>query len=252
MVYSPKLKENILVTGKSSRFCKFLKKDLKKFNAIFTTKKNFNLLNFKQMEKFAKNKKIKYLIHVAGLSRPMDIHTSKINLSIDLNIIGTANIVKLCNNLKIKLIYFSTNYVYPGSKGNYKEKDSLLPINNYAWSKLGGESSVHLYKNSLILRLCMTDYPFVHKKSIRGAKSSFMFNKFVSKLIPFILNEKGILNIGGKRREIYDFAKKFASSNIKSINIKKIKNFPKDSSIDIRKLKKILIKKNVNLNNFNF
>ena len=242
MVFSPKLKENILVTGKSSRFCQFLKKDLKKFNAIFTTKKNFNLLNFKQMEKFAKNKKIKYLIHVAGLSRPMNIHTSKINLSIDLNIIGTANIVKLCNNLKIKLIYFSTNYVYPGSKGNYKEKDSLLPINNYAWSKLGGESSVHLYKNSLILRLCMTDYPFVHKKSIRGAKSSFMFNKFVSKLIPFILNEKGILNIGGKRREIYDFAKKFTSSNIKSINIKKIKNFPKDSSIDISKLKKIFIK----------
>ena len=252
MVFSLKLKENILVTGKSSRFCKFLKKDLKKFNAIFTTKKNFNLLNFKQMEKFVKNKKIKYLIHVAGLSRPMDIHKSKINLSIDLNIIGTANIVKLCNNLKIKLIYFSTNYVYPGSKGNYKEKDSLLPINNYAWSKLGGESSVHLYKNSLILRLCMTDYPFVHKKSIRGAKSSFMFNKFASKLIPFILNEKGILNIGGKRREIYDFAKKFTSSNIKSINIKKIKNFPKDSSIDISKLKKILIKKNVNLNNFNF
>ena len=252
MVFSPKLKENILVTGKSSRFCKFLKKDLKKFNAIFTTKKNFNLLNFKQMEKFAKNKKIKYLIHVAGLSRPMDIHKSKINLSIDLNIIGTANIVKLCNNLKIKLIYFSTNYVYPCSKGNYKEKDSILPINNYAWSKLGGESSVHLYKNSLILRLCMTDYPFVHKKSIRGAKSSFMFNKFVSKLIPFILNEKGILNIGGKKREIYDFAKKFTSSNIKSINIKKIKNFPKDSSIDIRKLKKILIKKKVNFNNFNF
>ena len=252
MVFSPKLKENILVTGKNSRFCKFLKKDLKKFNAVFTTKKNFNLLNFKQMEKFAKNKKIKYLIHVAGLSRPMDIHKSKINLSIDLNIIGTANIVKLCNNLKIKLIYFSTNYVYPGSKGNYKEKDSLLPINNYAWSKLGGESSVHLYKNSLILRLCMTDYPFIHKKAIRGAKSSFMFNKFVSKLIPFILNEKGILNIGGKKREIYDFAKKFTSSNIKSINIKKIKNFPKDSSIDIRKLKKILIKKNVNLNNFNF
>ena len=199
MVFSPKLKENILVTGKSSRFCQFLKKDLKKFNAIFTTKKNFNLLNFKQMEKFVKNKKIKHLIHVAGLSRPMDIHKSKINLSIDLNIIGTANIVKLCNNLKIKLIYFSTNYVYPGSKGNYKEKDSLLPINNYAWSKLGGESSVHLYKNSLILRLCMTDYPFVHKKAIRGAKSSFMFNKFVSKLIPFILNEKCILNIGRKK-----------------------------------------------------
>ena len=76
-IFSLKLKENILVTSKSSRFCKFLKKDLKKFNAIFTTKKNFNLLNFKQMEKFVKNKKIKYLIHVAGLSRPMDIQIGR-------------------------------------------------------------------------------------------------------------------------------------------------------------------------------
>ena len=40
----------------------------------------------------------------------------KIDLSIDLNIIGTANIVKLCNKNKIKLIYFSTNYVYPGTR----------------------------------------------------------------------------------------------------------------------------------------
>ena len=36
----------------------------------------------------------------------------------------------------IKLIYFSTNYVYPGTKGNYSEKDALLPVNNYAWSNL--------------------------------------------------------------------------------------------------------------------
>ena len=61
------------------------------------------------------------------------------------------------------MIYFSTNYVYPGTKGNYKETDPLLPINNYAWSKLGGETSVQLYKNSLIIRVCMTERPFVHK-----------------------------------------------------------------------------------------
>ena len=45
------------------------------------------------------------------------------------NIIGTANIVRACTKLKIKLIYFSTNYVYPCKKGNYKETDPLMPIN---------------------------------------------------------------------------------------------------------------------------
>ena len=241
MVFTP-LKQKILITGKNSRFCKYLKDDLKKYNTIFTSKEMFDVCNYNKMKNFIKNKKIKYLIHVAGLSRPMNIHEKKINLSIDLNIIGTANIVKLCNEFNIKLIYFSTNYVYPGNKGNYKETDPLLPINNYAWSKLGGEASVQLYKNSLILRLCMTDYPFVHKKAIKGATTSFMFNKYVSKIIPYLLDEKGIINIGGKKRDILNFANKFSDKKIKSINFKEVSNFPKNSSIEIKKLKKILKK----------
>jgi len=234
------MRKNILITGSTSRFCKFLKKDLINHNTFFTNKKIFNIMNVNQMENFVKKKKINYLLHIAGLSRPMSIHDKKFIDSIDLNIIGSANVVKVCSKFKIKLIYFSTNYVYPCKNGNYKETDSLMPINNYAWSKLGGEASVQLYKNSLILRLSMTDYPFVHKKAIKGAYSSFMYNKEISKIIPYILNESGILNIGGKKREIFKFAKKFGQNKILPIKLKKIKNFPKDSSIDIKKLKKIL------------
>ena len=241
MVLTP-LRKRILITGKNSRFCKFLKNDLKRFNTIFTSKENFDVLNYTKMKNFIKNKKVDYLIHIAGLSRPMSIHDEKINLSIDLNIIGTANIVKLCNDFKIKLIYFSTNYVYPGTKGNYKETDPLLPINNYAWSKLGGEASVQLYKNSLILRLCMTDYPFVHKKAIKGATTSFIFNKYVSKIVPHLLDKKGIINVGGKKRDILDFANKFSNKKIASVKFKDVNNFPKNSSIEIKKLKKTLKK----------
>ena len=251
MAHTSVRKKNILITGKTSRFCNYLKNDLDGFNTYFTTKKNFNILNFKQMQKFLKNKNIHYILHIAGLSRPMDIHDKAINLSIDLNIVGTANIVKLCNKNNIKLIYFSTNYVYPGIKGNYKETDSLLPINNYAWSKLGGEASVQLYKNSLILRLCMTDFPFIHKKAIKGAVSSFIFNKSVSKLIPYLLDKSGIINIGGEKREIYIFAKKFSEKKVKSISINKIIKFPKNSSINIDKIKKI-IKNNKKIINFKF
>jgi len=232
--------KKILVTGQSSRFVKFLKKELHAFEVFYPEKKKFNLLNPRQINSYIKKKKITHLIHIAGLSRPMDIHEKNISKSIDLNIIGTANIVKCCENNKIKLIYFSTNYVYPGTKGNYKETDSLKPINNYAWSKLGGEAAVHLYKNSLILRICMTDYPFVHKKAVSGAFSSFIFNSKVAQMIPFVLDENGILNIGGGKREIYKFVVSQVDKNIKKISINKIKNFPKDSSLNINKLKKLI------------
>jgi dTDP-4-dehydrorhamnose reductase len=241
MAHTSKLK-NILITGRTSRFFKFLKYELNMYKIRFPNKKSFNLLNFNQMNKYVKKKKFTHLIHVAGLSRPMQDHNDNINKSIDLNIIGTANIVKLCKINNIKLIYFSTNYVYAGKKGNYKEEDSLSPINNYAWSKLGGECSVHMYKKSLILRICMTDFPFIHKKAIHGAYSSFVYNKTVARIIPYILEEKGILNIGGKRREIYKFAKKFANKKISKISINTLRTFPKDSSLNINKLLFILKK----------
>lgn len=97
----------------------------------------------------------------------------------------------------------------------------------------------------------MTDYPFVHKKAIKGAKSSFIFNKSVSRLIPYLLDEKGIINIGGKKRDIFDFAKKFSSKKIESVSIKKIKDFPINSSLNINKLNKIF-KKKIKLTNFKF
>ncbi len=237
------MKKKILITGNSSRFCNYLKKELNGGNIYYTSSKEFNILNLKQMNKFVKKRKITHLIHLAGLSRPMSMHDSHINKSIDLNIIGTSNVVKVSQLNKIKIIYFSTNYVYPGKKGNYKESDDLNPINNYAWSKLGGESAVQMYSNSLILRLCMTDYPFTHKKAISGAYSSFIYNKYVAMIIPYLLNEKGILNIGGKKREIYQFVKKFGNKSIKKIPLSKVKNFPKDSSIKINRFLKIIRKK---------
>ncbi len=237
------MKNKILVNGKTSRFCKYLIKEMDSKTTTFVNKKDFNILNYKLVNKYLKNNKITHLIHIAGLSRPMSIHDKNIEKSINLNIIGTANIVKACIKNKVKLIYFSTSYVYPGSKGNYSEYDDLNPINNYAWSKLGGEASVKMYKNSLILRLCVTDYPFVHKSAIGGAFSSFIYNKLVAKVIPYLLDEKGVLNIGGKKREIFKFAKKFSDKKIKKIPLSKVKNFPKDSSINIKKFLKI-IKKN--------
>jgi dTDP-4-dehydrorhamnose reductase len=91
----------------------------------------------------------------------------------------------------------------------------------------------------------MTDYPFIHKKAVQGAYSSFLYNKTVAKIIPYLLDEKGIINIGGKKREIYKFALKFSKKNVSKISINKIKKFPKDSSLNIGKLKVVLKKKNL-------
>jgi dTDP-4-dehydrorhamnose reductase len=236
-----KLNYKIVITGGSGRFGSVLQKKYKSNKLFYPNKKQLNILSIKSSEKYLKKTKPKILIHLAGLSRPMKIHDSQISKSIDLNIIGTANIVKICSKLKIKLIYFSTNYVYPGTKGNYKENSSLLPINNYAWSKLGGEAAVHLYKNSLILRVCMTEWPFVHKKAFADVKNNFIFHEKVAKILFKTLKCRGILNIGGKKQSIYKFAKKYNKKvlPISRKNNSSFKSFP-DLSMNLEKMKKIL------------
>jgi len=231
------LTKKIVITGGEGRFAKTLKKNNKNLNLFFPDKKELNILSIKSIEKYLKKIKPKYVLHAAGLSRPMDIHDKNISKSIDLNIIGTANVVKICEKYKIKLIYFSTNYIYPGKKGNYKENDPILPINSYAWSKLGGECSVKLYKNSLILRLCMCEKPFVHNYAFSDIKTNFMFHEDVVRIIPKILDKKGTINIGGKIQTIYNFAKK-NNPKVKKKSGKKI--FPPNPSMNISKLRKII------------
>ena len=111
------------------------------------------------------------------MGRNLKIHQKNIEKSIDLNIVGTANVVKVCKKNNIKIIYFSTGYVYEGKKGNYSEKDPVKPFNNYGLSKLGGECAVMMYKNSLILRITMCENPFVHKKAFGDIKTNFIFQE---------------------------------------------------------------------------
>tara|TARA_A100001011_G_C14242521_1_gene813906 strand:+ start:65 stop:796 length:732 start_codon:yes stop_codon:yes gene_type:complete len=233
--------KKILVTGGSGRFGSVLKKFKTNHKMIFPSKKELNILDLNSIKSYLKKKKPNILIHLAGLSRPMEEHEKNIQKSIDLNIIGTANIVKGCADNKIKLIYFSTNYVYPGKKGNYSETDPLNPVNNYAWSKLGGEASVRLFKNSLILRTCMTEKPFIHKKAFKNVKTNFIFHEKIIPILFKILNKKGIINLGGKRQSVYDFARE-TNPKVKKIYLNDFTKriVPKDSSMNLKKLKNIL------------
>ena len=231
----------IIVTGGTGRFAQSLKKTKSKYNFIYPNKKKLNITNINSIFNFLKKTKPRAVLHLAGLSRPMSKHDKNISESINLNIIGTSNLVSICSKLNIKIIYISTSYVYPGNKGNYKENDPVLPWNNYAWSKLGGECSVQMLKNSLIIRACMTEKPFIHKKAFANVKLNFIFHKDLAKILVKVLNKKGVINIGGKTQTIYNFAKQY-DAKVKKIFVKKnsLYKFPLNPSMNLSKLRKIM------------
>jgi dTDP-4-dehydrorhamnose reductase len=73
-----------------------------------------------------------------------------------INTAGAENLAIICKREDIKLVHFSSDYVFDGNRyspGLYTEDDKPNPINNYGKTKLQGEEVIfkHL-SNALILR----------------------------------------------------------------------------------------------------
>ena len=148
----------------------------------------------------------KYFIHTAALTKPMEVNDRNPIMSMDTNIVGTANVARICSKYGIKFIYISTDFVY--NNGLCNEESSLKPINSYGWSKLGGECLSKLIPNSLILRCSLCDIPFRHKVAFDDVFRNSITHQDVANLILKLKDEVGIINVGGEYQSVYDFVSK--------------------------------------------
>ena len=85
----------------------------------------------------------------------------------------------------------------------------------------------------------MTEKPFKFKKAYSNLISNFIFHEEVVKMLPKVISQKGIINIGGKSQSVYSFAKTF-NKNIKKITLKKRSKLPLRQDMNTSKLKTLL------------
>ena len=85
----------------------------------------------------------------------------------------------------------------------------------------------------------MTKQPFKFKKAYTNLKTNFMFHEDLVNILPKIINQTGILNVGGKSRSVYSFAKNYNKKNFRHKMWKK-NNLPLNQTMNLSKLKKIL------------
>ena len=202
------MRKKILISGGTGKFAEQLViHGSENFDISAPARKNMNISSprdiYSNIVKFNPD----YFIHAAAMTRPMKNHEIAPMKSMKINIEGTCNAVEACCTTGIKLIYISTDYVYPGKEGNYREDDGVLPFTKYGWSKLGGECAVKMYDKSLILRIAMCEKPFPHPAAMADVKKSSIFNDEAAKITLQLLDESGIINVGGPNQSIYDFVK---------------------------------------------
>jgi dTDP-4-dehydrorhamnose reductase len=115
---------------------------------------NFVKLDISEKEKVEeafKTIKPDIVVHAASLT---DVDKCEINneLAWKVNVEGTKNIVESAKSRGSFLIYISTDYVFSGEKGCYKETDKPSPINYYGSTKLKAEEIVQTLPEYSIAR----------------------------------------------------------------------------------------------------
>ncbi|HEX2924617.1 MAG TPA: dTDP-4-dehydrorhamnose reductase [Chloroflexota bacterium] len=81
------------------------------------------------------------VIHTAAFTA-VDACESQRELSRRVNVDGTANVAAACREAGIRLAHVSTEYVFDGKAGPYREEDEPHPISHYGLTKLESEKAV--------------------------------------------------------------------------------------------------------------
>jgi len=177
-------------------------------DADYPSSKEFDVTNYKQMKEYVHSNACDLIVHAAAFTSPPLIEKDPLK-AIVVNIIGTSNVVKLCMEFDARLIYISTDYVFKGDKGNYKETDPVYPVNKYARSKLGGECAAMLYDKALIVRTSFGPSVFPYEKAFvdqwTSRESVSVIAEKISKLIE--KDVTGVIHVGGRRKTVYEYAK---------------------------------------------
>jgi dTDP-4-dehydrorhamnose reductase len=223
----------VFLTGGSGTLGKELRRQSEDFKVEFTapSSKDCDVRDYDSVLKNIQPFDGDVVLHSAALTNTKQIELDAYD-AIEVNVIGTLNVLKACKELDKKMIFISTDYVFDGEEGNYKPTDPINPIGKYSKTKAAAELLVRTSQNSLVIRTSFFDYKFPYEKAFIDQWSS---KDYVDLIAPKILeeikkNKNGVIHVGSSRRSLFEIAKQrrkgVLSSSVKELSFK----IPKDTS----------------------
>jgi dTDP-4-dehydrorhamnose reductase len=119
------------------------------FQAVGLTRISLDLLDTAAVRRAFRECSPVAIIHCAALSKSPECQANP-PLAHKINVAATALLAELA--AEIPFIFFSTDLVFNGRKGNYAETDSVEPLNVYAATKVAAEQIVLANPRHTVLR----------------------------------------------------------------------------------------------------
>jgi dTDP-4-dehydrorhamnose reductase len=250
---------------------KFYSVDKDHLEPILPNPVQADLTDKEKVEEVITKIKPNLVIHCAAVTN-VDFCEDNKEICYKVNVDATKYLSEICKKLDIVLVYISTDFIFDGEKGNYREEDKPNPLGVYAESKLLGEKAViDSGVNYIIPRTSIYGWNIQKKESlvewiINANRQKKVLNLITDQYFtPIFTNNLaeaifelyeakkfGLFNIAGSERiSKYDFAMKTADafnldkSLIQKITLDKIpfkSKRPRDASLNIEKIKKTIKK----------
>jgi dTDP-4-dehydrorhamnose reductase len=225
----------ILLTGSTGRLGTELKKHL---NMLTPTIDELNVLVRENIYEYCVNHIPSLIVHAAAYTDVAKAQTDRDNCW-NVNVAGTRNILDVADTLKIPVLYISTDYVYEGTVGNYKESDLPFPVpgNFYAFSKFVGELMTLMNSKNKVIRTSFKESKWKYPTAFTDVYTSADYVDIIAKDISLAISNFKILpnvtNIATERKSVYDLAKR-RNPEVKPSSRKDISTpIPSDISMDV-------------------
>ena len=143
----------VLVTGANGQLGQEFKNNVSSSNHkfYFTNVNDLDITKKKEILDYVTIYKIELIINCAAYTNVDDAEISK-KQAIKVNVDGVRNLVEVCEEKKLKMIHFSTDYVYDSDNFNPINEDSNInPKNYYGISKRDGEIIIEKSSSDTII-----------------------------------------------------------------------------------------------------
>ena len=223
------MENKILLLGGSGKLGTELQNELNKksINYIAPSHSDCDIENLHQLFQIIQKEQPTVIIHSAGCIDTEKCETDK-QYCLDVNVIGTYNVIKCCRSLNIRLVFISSEYVFNGKTSAVYSKDSGIdPINSYGLSKGCGELMTKTLNNYLIIRspfIRSTTFPYDNAFIDQYTTRQYI-HEITKEIIEYAVSEEiGVHHIVGTYQSVYELAKQ-TNKNVKPISTPdKLKN----------------------------
>lgn len=153
-------KKNVLITGSGGYLGSMLFNKMKNKNNVFHYDITFgqDILNFEDLENTIVKNKITHVVHLAAIAN-LNFYDDDIEKSDKINIVGSKNIINLCNKYNAQLFFASTCCCYGDNKLEFSDETSpLSPTEPYSKSKKSIEDYILSGDNNHVVMRLATFY----------------------------------------------------------------------------------------------